>query len=160
MLGAIRYQANVAVLHTDASVLPSRPKAWAAWNYERAASAAQESTRVCLHYLLNRLQPLPFEQPVVVSLNPVSTIAPKLILGQYDYAHPVFDLAAIEAQKRMPQLQGQQHTWFAGAWMGYGFHEDGLKAGLSVARALLARMAQGGGAQAAMYQNAESQAAP
>ena len=160
VLGAIRYQANVAVLHTDASVLPSRPKAWAAWNYERAASAAQESTRVCLHYLLNRLQPLPFEQPVVVSLNPVSPIAPKLILGQYDYAHPVFDLAAIEAQKRMPQLQGQQHTWFAGAWMGYGFHEDGLKAGLSVARALLARMAQGGGAQAAMYQNAESQAAP
>ena len=160
VLGAIRYQANVAVLHTDASVLPSRPKAWAAWNYERAASAAQESTRVCLHYLLNRLQPLPFEQPVVVSLNPVSTIAPELILGQYDYAHPVFDLAAIEAQKRMPQLQGQQHTWFAGAWMGYGFHEDGLKAGLSVARALLARMAQGGGAQAAMYQNAESQAAP
>ena len=160
VLGAIRYQANVAVLHTDASVLPSRPKAWAAWNYERAASATQESTRVCLHYLLNRLQPLPFEQPVVVSLNPVSTIAPELILGQYDYAHPVFDLAAIEAQKRMPQLQGQQHTWFAGAWMGYGFHEDGLKAGLSVARALLARMAQGGGAQAAMYQNAESQAAP
>ena len=160
VLGAIRYQANVAVLHTDASVLPSRPKAWAAWNYERSASAAQESTRVCLHYLLNRLQPLPFEQPVVVSLNPVSPIAPKLILGQYDYAHPVFDLAAIEAQKRMPQLQGQQHTWFAGAWMGYGFHEDGLKAGLSVARALLARMAQGGGAQAAMYQNAESQAAP
>ena len=160
VLGAIRYQANVAVLHTDASVLPSRPKAWAAWNYERAASDAQESTRVCLHYLLNRLQPLPFELPVVVSLNPVSPIAPKLILGQYDYAHPVFDLAAIEAQKRMPQLQGQQHTWFAGAWMGYGFHEDGLKAGLSVARALLARMAQGGGAQAAMYQNAESQAAP
>ena len=154
VLGAIRYQANLAVLHTDASVLPERPKAWAAWNYERAASAAQESTRVCLHYLLNRLQPLPFEQPVVVSLNPVSTIAPELILGQYNYAHPVFDLAAIEAQKRMPQLQGQQHTWFAGAWMGYGFHEDGLKAGLSVARALLARMVQGDGAQAALYQSA------
>ncbi len=154
VLGAIRYQANLAVLHTDASVLPERPKAWAAWNYERAASAAQESTRVCLHYLLNRLQPLPFEQPVVVSLNPVSTIAPELILGQYNYAHPVFDLAAIEAQKRMPQLQGQQHTWFVGAWMGYGFHEDGLKAGLSVARALLARMGQGDGAQAALYQSA------
>jgi predicted NAD/FAD-binding protein len=152
VLGAIRYQANLAVLHTDASVLPSRPKAWAAWNYERAAIAAQESTRVCLHYLLNRLQPLPFEQPVVVSLNPVSTIAPELILGQYDYAHPVFDLAAIEAQKRVPQLQGQQHTWFAGAWMGYGFHEDGLKAGLSVARALLSRIGQGAGAQAALYQ--------
>jgi predicted NAD/FAD-binding protein len=154
VLGAIRYQANLAVLHTDAGVLPSRPKAWAAWNYERAASDAQESTRVCLHYLLNRLQPLPFEQPVVVSLNPVSPIAPERILGQFDYAHPVFDLAAIEAQKRMPQLQGQQHTWFAGAWMGYGFHEDGLKAGLSVARALLARIGQGDGAQAALYQSA------
>jgi predicted NAD/FAD-binding protein len=160
VLSAIRYQANVAVLHTDARVLPERPKAWAAWNYERAASDAQETTRVCLHYLLNRLQPLPFEQPVVVALNPVSPIAPERILGQYDYAHPVFDLAAIEAQKRMPQLQGQQHTWFAGAWMGYGFHEDGLKAGLSVARELLARMGQGAGAQAALYQNTESQAAP
>ncbi len=154
VLSAIRYQANVAVLHTDASVLPERPKAWAAWNYERAASDAQETTRVCLHYLLNRLQPLPFEQPVVVSLNPVSPIAPERILGQYDYAHPVFDLAAIEAQKRMEQLQGQQHTWFAGAWMGYGFHEDGLKAGLSVARALLTRIGQGDGAQAALYQSA------
>ena len=154
VLSAIRYQANVAVLHTDASVLPERPKAWAAWNYERAASDAQETTRVCLHYLLNRLQPLPFEQPVVVSLNPVSPVAPERILGQYDYAHPVFDLAAIEAQKRMEQLQGQQHTWFAGAWMGYGFHEDGLKAGLSVARALLTRIGQGDGAQAALYQSA------
>jgi predicted NAD/FAD-binding protein len=152
VLGAIRYQANVAVLHTDASVLPSRPKAWAAWNYERAVSAAQESSRVCLHYLLNRLQPLPFTQPVVVSLNPGSAIAPEQILGQYDYAHPVFDLAAIEAQKRMPQLQGQQHTWFAGAWMGYGFHEDGLKAGLGVARELLTRMGLDKRKPAALYQ--------
>jgi predicted NAD/FAD-binding protein len=155
VLGAIRYQANMAVLHTDARVLPARPKAWAAWNYERSASAAQESTRVCLHYLLNRLQPLPFTQPVVVSLNPVSPIDPAQILGQYDYAHPVFDLAAIEAQKRVPQLQGQQHTWFAGAWMGYGFHEDGLKAGLGVARQLLSRLQQAGDAQAPLYVNAQ-----
>ena len=159
VLGAIRYQANVAVLHTDASVLPARPKAWAAWNYERSASAAQESTRVCLHYLLNRLQPLPFQQPVVVSLNPVSAIAPERILGQYDYAHPVFDLAAIEAQKRVPLLQGQQHTWFAGAWMGYGFHEDGLKAGLGVARQLLSRLQPAGDAQAPLYVNAQDPAA-
>jgi predicted NAD/FAD-binding protein len=153
VLSAIRYQANLAVLHTDARVLPSRPKAWAAWNYERAVSVEQESTRVCLHYLLNRLQPLPFQQPVVVSLNPVSAIAPEQILGQYHYAHPVFDLAAIAAQQRVPLLQGVQHTWFAGAWMGYGFHEDGLKAGLSVARALLSRIDQGTGAQAALYQS-------
>ena len=114
---------------------------------------------MCLHYLLNRLQPLPFQQPVVVSLNPVSTIAPERIVGQYDYAHPVFDLAAIEAQKRVPPLQGQQHTWFAGAWMGYGFHEDGLKAGLGVARQLLLRLQPAGDAQAPLYVNAQDSAA-
>jgi predicted NAD/FAD-binding protein len=137
LLGAIRYQDNRAVLHTDASVLPANPKTWAAWNYERAASSERESSRVCLHYLLNRLQRIPFTQPVVVSLNPLHDIDPAAIVGEYDYAHPVFDLAAIEAQKRLPLLQGQQHTWYAGAWTGYGFHEDGLKSGLQVGRALL-----------------------
>ncbi len=137
LLGAIRYQDNRAVLHTDASVLPANPKTWAAWNYERAASSERESSRVCLHYLLNRLQRIPFTQPVVVSLNPLHDIDPATIVGEYDYAHPVFDLAAIEAQKRLPLLQGQQHTWYAGAWTGYGFHEDGLKSGLQVGRALL-----------------------
>ena len=137
LLGAIRYQDNRAVLHTDASVLPANPKTWAAWNYERAASSERESSRVCLHYLLNRLQRIPFDQPVVVSLNPLQDIDPATIVGEYDYAHPVFDLGAIEAQKRLPLLQGQQHTWYAGAWAGYGFHEDGLKSGLQVGRALL-----------------------
>jgi len=137
LLGAIRYQENRAVLHTDASVLPANPKTWAAWNYERAASSERESSRVCLHYLLNRLQRIPFAQPVVVSLNPLHDIDPATIVGEYDYAHPVFDLAAIEAQKRLPLLQGQQHTWYAGAWTGYGFHEDGLKSGLQVGRSLL-----------------------
>ena len=136
-LSAIRYQDNVAVLHTDESVLPSRQKAWAAWNYERAADEGQESARVCLHYLLNKLQPLPFEQAVVVSLNPIKPIDPAKIISSIDYAHPVFDLAAIDAQQHIHKIQGQQHTWFAGAWMGYGFHEDGLKAGLGVARELL-----------------------
>jgi predicted NAD/FAD-binding protein len=137
LLGAIRYQDNRAVLHTDARVLPVNPKTWAAWNYERAASSERESSRVCLHYLLNRLQRIPFAQPVVVSLNPLQAIDPATIVGEYDYAHPVFDLAAIEAQKRLPLLQGQHHTWYAGAWTGYGFHEDGLKSGLQVGRALL-----------------------
>ncbi|PIT77211.1 NAD(P)/FAD-dependent oxidoreductase [Limnohabitans sp. G3-2] len=141
LLGAIRYQDNRAVLHTDASVLPANPKTWAAWNYERAASGERESSRVCLHYLLNRLQRIPFAQPVVVSLNPLHDIDPATIVGEYDYAHPVFDLAAIEAQKRLPLLQGQQHTWYAGAWTGYGFHEDGLKSGLQVGRSLLQRIA-------------------
>jgi predicted NAD/FAD-binding protein len=138
VLSAIRYQANRAVLHTDASVLPKRRKAWAAWNYERGADDSRESARVCLHYLLNRLQPLPWEQPVVVSLNPVREIARTSIMAEYDYAHPVFDVAALHAQEMVPQLQGQHRTWFCGAWTGYGFHEDGLKSGRSVARMLLA----------------------
>jgi predicted NAD/FAD-binding protein len=125
------------VLHTDTLVLPTRPLAWAAWNYERASDSHRESTQVCLHYLLNLLQPLPFKQPVVVSLNPVTPIAPDLILGSFDYAHPVFDGAAIRAQKDLPGLQGQQHTYFCGAWTGYGFHEDGLKSGLLVAELIL-----------------------
>ena len=141
VLGAIRYQANRAVLHTDTSVLPKKKLAWAAWNYERAQQGDRESARVCLHYLLNMLQPLPFSQPVVVSLNPVSEIQRNHIMGEFDYAHPVFDLAAIRAQAELPQLQGKQNTWFCGAWTGYGFHEDGLKSGLRVARQLLVELA-------------------
>jgi uncharacterized protein len=138
-LGAIRYQPNHAVLHTDISVLPTRKLAWAAWNYERAQSKGGESSSVCLHYLLNMLQPLPFAQPVVVSLNPVREIARKHIMGEFNYAHPVFDGAAIRAQKSLPLLQGRQNTFFCGAWTGYGFHEDGLKSGLEAARLLLAQ---------------------
>ena len=137
VLGAIRYQPNRAVLHTDTSVLPQKRRAWAAWNYERAADARQDSAQVCLHYLINMLQPLPFDTPVVVSLNPLHAIDPLSIHGSFDYAHPVFDLAAIQAQGQLPQLQGQQNTYFCGAWTGYGFHEDGLKSGLAAARTLL-----------------------
>jgi predicted NAD/FAD-binding protein len=92
---------------------------------------------VCLHYLLNKLQPLPFEQPVIVSLNPLGRIDPRQIIGQYDYAHPVFDAAAIAAQQQVPALQGHQHSYFCGAWAGYGFHEDGLKSGVQAATRLL-----------------------
>ncbi len=137
-LGAIRYQANTAVLHTDTSVLPQRKAAWAAWNYERAAGQDTERSQVCLHYLINRLQPLPWRQPVVVSLNPVRPIDPAHVLGSYEYAHPVFDMPAVAAQADMHRLQGQGQCYFAGAWMGYGFHEDGLKAGLAAASRLLA----------------------
>jgi uncharacterized protein len=140
VLGAMRTHPNRAVLHTDTSVMPQKKLAWAAWNYERAANDNTESTRVCLHYWLNKLQPLPFAQEVIVSLNPVREIDPKHVLGEYAYAHPVFDLPAIHAQTRMHELQGQQHTWFAGAWMGYGFHEDGFKAGRAAAQGLLAAL--------------------
>jgi len=137
VLGAIRYQPNRAVLHTDERVMPQRRAAWAAWNYERSAQADREAARVCLHYWLNRLQPLPFAQPVLVSLNPVRDIDPARVLGEYDYDHPVFDLQAIAAQRQLPHIQGQRHTWFCGAWAGYGFHEDGLKSGQLAAQQAL-----------------------
>lgn len=136
VLGAIRYHRNRAVLHTDTSVLPERPLAWAAWNYERASDAPREQAAVCLHYLINRLQPLPFTQPVIVSLNPVREPRPDSVHGEFDYAHPVFDSAAIAAQQRLPSLQGHGHTWFSGAWTRYGFHEDGLMSGLAAADGL------------------------
>lgn len=134
VLGAIRYHPNRAVLHTDVGVLPRHPKAWAAWNYERASDVSQEDRHVCLHYLINRLQPLPWQQPVVVSLNPLREPQAGQVLAEIDYEHPVFDQAAIDAQARLPAIQGTQGVWYAGAWCGYGFHEDGFQAGLRAAK--------------------------
>ena len=141
VLGAIRYQPNRAVLHTDSTVLPRRRRAWAAWNCERAAGADDEGAGVCLHYLINRLQPLPWKTPVMVSLNPLRPIRADAVLGQWSYAHPVFDCAAVQAQREVPALQGRSHVWFCGAWTRYGFHEDGLMSGLAVADGLRARWA-------------------
>ena len=106
VLGAIRWQRNRAVLHTDARVLPERKAAWAALNYERPRDPAVAGTEVCLHYLINRLQPLPFEVPVIVSLNPLFEPASALVQGEFHYAHPLFDRRAIAAQARLPALQG------------------------------------------------------
>jgi predicted NAD/FAD-binding protein len=133
ILAAVKYQHNRAVLHTDASVLPALRKTWSAWNYQ---SLCGTEPRVCVHYLINKLQPLPFSTPVIVSLNPVQEPAAPNVIGSFDYAHPVFDAAAVAAQSRLAQVQGRQNLWFAGAWTGYGFHEDGLKSGLAVAHAI------------------------
>ena len=140
-LGAIRYHRNRAVLHTDTAVLPRRKLAWAAWNYERAAADSRERASVCLHYLLNRLQPLPFSTPVIVSLNPLTEPRADSVLGEFDYAHPVFDAVAIAAQRRLPALQGQQHTCSAVLGHATGFHEDGLMSALAVCDGLKARWA-------------------
>jgi uncharacterized protein len=140
ILSSIRFQANRAVLHTDVSVMPRSRRAWAAWNYQRAADQGVESSSVCLHYWLNRLQPLPFAQPVLVSLNLSTEIDPSMTLGEYRYDHPIFDLAAIRAQQRLESIQGTQQTWFCGAWTGYGFHEDGFKSGLAAAEQILQQM--------------------
>ncbi len=141
VLGAIRYQANSAVLHTDPALLPRRKRVWAAWNYlggapSRHAANGRSAHPVAVSYLINKLQPLPFHSPVVVTLNP--QVAPRIghLLRQFDYMHPVFDQGAIDAQRRLPQIQGADHLWFAGAWTGYGFHEDGLKSGLAAAAGL------------------------
>ncbi len=138
VLGAIRYQPNRAVLHTDAAVLPARRGAWAAWNYERDARAPADGGGVCVHYLLNKLQRLPFARPVVVSLNPLAPPDPSTVLAEFDYAHPLFDARAIRAQTRLPDVQGRGNVWFCGAWTGFGFHEDGLKSGLAIADAIAA----------------------
>ncbi len=140
-LGAIGCQRNEAVLHTDAGLLPRRRVAWAAWNYERGGVAGSNEQGVCLHYHLNQLQPLPWTQPVIVSLNPLREPRPETVIRRIAYAHPVFDAAAIAAQGRLGELQGRSHVWFCGAWTGYGFHEDGLKSGLAVADRILARHA-------------------
>ena len=87
--------------------------------------------------MLNLLQPLPWQQPVVVSLNPLRPIDPQHVLGEFQYAHPVFDLKAMRAQGQLARLQGYSGTYFCGAWTGYGFHEDGLKSGDAAALALL-----------------------
>jgi uncharacterized protein len=135
VLGAIRFQRNRAVLHTDASVLPTNRRAWAAWNYESRAGASE--SHVCLHYLINRLQPLPWTRPVIVSLNPLRPIDPAQVVAEFDYAHPVFDAAALQAQARLPRLQGRRGVWFCGAWTGNGFHEAGLASGQTAANALV-----------------------
>ncbi|MEB0014100.1 FAD-dependent oxidoreductase [Glaciimonas sp. Gout2] len=134
LLSAVQYQPNHAVLHTDHSLLPGNRKAWAAWNYQ---SENGNDPKVCVHYLLNQLQPLPFKTPLIVSLNPIEQPAPHSVIRRFDYAHPIFDATAIAAQPKFEKLQGQNNTWFAGAWLGYGFHEDGLKSGLAVANAII-----------------------
>ena len=135
VLAAIRYQPNRAVLHTDPALLPRERKLWSAWNYFAGAGAPGRQP-VGVSYLINTLQALPFETPVVVTLNPAREPDPAKVLAEFDYAHPIFDAPAIAAQQKLAVVQGQGGLWLAGAWGSYGFHEDGLKSGLRVANAL------------------------
>ena len=135
VLSAIRYQPNRAVLHTDSALLPRDQKLWSAWNYFAGQGAAGEQP-VGVSYLINKLQPLPFKTPVVVTLNPAREPDPVKVLAEFDYAHPIFDGPAIAAQQKLADVQGENGIWLAGAWGGYGFHEDGLKSALRVANAL------------------------
>jgi predicted NAD/FAD-binding protein len=111
VLSAVTYQRNRAVLHTDIALLPRARRAWAAWNY-LAARVATDRSPVGVSYWLNRLQPLPFARPVIVTLNPPREPAPSTLIAQFDYAHPVFDIGAIRAQQHLPGLQGRGGLWF------------------------------------------------
>jgi predicted NAD/FAD-binding protein len=134
VLGSIRFQRNEAVLHRDPALMPLRRGAWASWNYLAEGRSQDRSRPVSLTYWMNRLQNLRTRRPVFVTLNPIRE--PRGEVQRFSYSHPQFDRAAVDAQARLPQIQGLRHTWFAGAWCGHGFHEDGLRSGLSVAEAL------------------------
>jgi uncharacterized protein len=134
LLGAFRYQRNHAVLHSDAAFMPRRRTAWACWNY--IGGQESDGADACFTYWMNRLQNLSGKTPFFVTLNPPRDVRPEALHYSTIYDHPLFDAAAIAAQGKLWELQGQQRTWFCGAYFGAGFHEDGLQAGLAVAEEL------------------------
>lgn len=133
ILGAMPFQDNEAVLHTDASLLPRNRKAWAAWN---AYVPSSEHSACTVSYCMNLLQSLDTAEPIVVTLNRTGAIDPAKILRRVGYAHPLQTRDSVRAQRRKPEIQGQRNTWFAGAYWGYGFHEDGFRSAVEVANAL------------------------
>ena len=135
LLGAFSYQANQAVVHGDRTLLPKRRRVWASWNY-LAEDTRSASERVSISYWMNRLQNLPISAPLVVSLNPLHEPAVDSVFAKFVYRHPQFDQAAIEAQALMPEIQGPGCSWFCGSYCGYGFHDDAVQSGLTVAEAL------------------------
>ncbi|HEX5693987.1 MAG TPA: FAD-dependent oxidoreductase [Arenimonas sp.] len=133
VLGAIPYQANETVLHTDARLLPKQRKAWAAWN----AHVPREENAACtVSYCMNHLQSLDSPEPFVVTLGRGQAIDPAKVLARMHYQHPVYTHASVAAQGRRAEVNGVNRTWYAGAYWGHGFHEDGLRSGVEVARAL------------------------
>ncbi len=127
VLSAIPYQENDVVLHTDVRMLPARPRAWAAWNYHIPPQPLQ---RVAVTYNMNILQGLPARDQICVTLNRSEVVDPPRIHGRFTYHHPVYDVNAVRAQRRVPAINGRRRTWFCGAWCGYGFHEDGVRSAL------------------------------
>lgn len=135
LLGAFRFQANRAVLHRDLGQMPVRRQVWASWNY-LSEPRRDLTRRVGLTYWMNRLQAIDETRPLFVTMNPVHEPDPAKVFAEFAYEHPLFDRAAIDSQASLDRIQGKDRLWFCGAWCNYGFHEDGLSAGLAVARAL------------------------
>ena len=136
ILGAIGYAPNTVYLHRDPRLMPKRRRAWASWNFLRWRREGTAENDVAVTYWMNRLQGIDEDKPLFVSLNPPFEPDPALTFGRYICEHPQYNAAAFAAQKRLDEIQGRRHTWFCGAWTGYGFHEDGLRSGLAVAQAL------------------------
>ncbi|KZM49863.1 FAD-dependent oxidoreductase [Labrenzia sp. OB1] len=139
ILGSIRYRPNEVYLHRDENLMPRSKRVWASWNYLSDREAG-ETRDVTVSYWMNRLQNIDPGKPVFVTLNPFKAPREDRTFAKYVYDHPQFDASALAAQKRLSDIQGIGNTWFCGAWTGNGFHEDGLKSGLAVARALGARV--------------------
>ena len=139
LLGAVRFQANRAVLHADDRLMPRRRKVWASWNYAEPGGARPD--RIGLTYWMNRLQPIPEDDPLFVTLNPQVAPRDELVHDETEFAHPVYDLAMMAAVEDLKAGNGARDTWFAGAWMRYGFHEDGMASGLDAAEGIRARRA-------------------
>ena len=136
MLGALPYAPNIAVLHRDPALAPRARRAQAAWCY----MGYPGETAAAVTYNMNRLQGIDADKPLYVTLNPVRDPDPALTFGRFEYDHPQFTAAGLAAQRIFNRIQGVRRTWFAGAWLGYGFHEDGLRAGLRVALRLGGRI--------------------
>ena len=136
LLGAIPYQQNEAVLHTDRSLLPRRRRAWASWNFHLDAEMAGRCT---VTYHLNRLQSLRADREFCVTLNRTAAIDPEQIIRKMRYAHPVYTPAGVAAQSRHPEISGRNRTHYCGAYWGWGFHEDGVKSARRVVRELALR---------------------
>ncbi|MDZ7711293.1 MAG: FAD-dependent oxidoreductase [Roseovarius sp.] len=136
-LGAITYQPNDITLHADPSLMPRRRAVWSSWNYTEGR--AKRSGQIDLTYWMNSLQPIPRDDPHFVTLNTTRPIREELIYDQVTLRHPVYDLGALAAQGRVRAANGARNTWFCGAWLRNGFHEDGLATGLEVADAILDR---------------------
>jgi predicted NAD/FAD-binding protein len=136
VLGGIGYSPNTVYLHRDARLMPKRRRAWASWNFLRWQREGRSENDVAVTYWMNRLQGIDDDKPLFVSLNPPFEPDPGLTFGKHICEHPQYNAAAFAAQKRLGEIQGRRHTWFCGAWTGYGFHEDGLRSGLAVAEAL------------------------
>jgi uncharacterized protein len=136
LLGAFRYSKNTAILHSDASLMPKRKGVWSSWNYIGAPPGVETGNGCTVTYWMNRLQNLNADKSLFVTLNPQREPARGAVHAVESYDHPLFDAAAIGAQRRLWSLQGVRNTWFCGAYFGAGFHEDGLQSGLAVAEAL------------------------